>query len=152
MVLHISLLSFFLTIRLLNGQADEVRSNKPAPAVLGILEVATNVFIPVYNNKLMEVLTKLQRETITLGEVDCFFQDLTSRPNVLRSELQMLARLRRDQGEAWVQPRFEKIMAYYRVQHQAQAAGELLKIRDAFALKGDFKPMEDLNSVVSKTY
>ncbi|XP_072029083.1 E3 ubiquitin-protein ligase rnf213-alpha-like [Amphiura filiformis] len=137
--------------KLLKSQAAEVRSKKAEPAaVLSILEVATQVFGPVYNNQLIEVITKLSTEAITLGEVDNLFRDIISRPEILQSELQMLARMRpksRLRDAVWVAKKLNKIQEYYQVQHQAQAAGELLKIRDAFVLKGNFKPMETLNNV-----
>ena len=120
--------------------------------MLSILEVSEKVFGPVYNNQLIEVLAKLRTETITLREVDHLFQDIRERPQILQTELQMLARLRADQGVGWVPLRMQQIQDYYQVQHQAQAAGELLKIRTAFELKGNFKPMEILNQVVSLVF
>ncbi|XP_072028229.1 E3 ubiquitin-protein ligase rnf213-alpha-like [Amphiura filiformis] len=137
--------------KLLKKHAARLREGKPNP-MLSILEVFTQVFGPVYTNQLPEVLTKLQMETITLGQVDFLFRDIRDRPQILQNEFQMLARLRSDQNAVWVAPRLKQIQDYYRVQHQAQAAGELLKIRDAFILNGNFKPMETLNNVNAKTF
>ena len=150
----LTVFNIFHIYRLLKAQASNVRQRRVPPQTdnLSLVEVFTLVFVPVYTNQLPEIAMKLCTEETTLGDIDNLFRDISDKQHIMCTELLNLARLpspAQAGGEAWVTPRLKQIQDYYSVQNQAQAAGELLKIRDAFELKGNFKPMEILNDIVS---
>ena len=122
------------------------------PDMLSLSDVTTDVWKPAYDEQLCEISNKLSKALISLGEVDVYFGDLINKDKepVLRDELKRVMNLhfQGDVDEAVLGNRLRQIKDYYQYKQQSSVAGEMLNIRNAFDLKGDFSPMETLSEVV----
>ena len=120
--------------------------------MLSLEEVATLIWHKVYNDQLQETSTKLTTGTITLGEVDFNFKELIrSQHNLMRDEVTKLMSLGEEANQKIVTERLHQIDDYYQYQQLSDLAGEILNVKEAFDLKGDFGVMETLHKVVKYT-
>ncbi|XP_072046321.1 E3 ubiquitin-protein ligase rnf213-alpha-like [Amphiura filiformis] len=137
-------------IKLWRKQAAKLRKVEESE-VLSLSDVATKVWHPVHDIQLKEISAKLTNAQITFAYVDMYFKDLIENEADLQDELRRLMSLQGDVDDGIIEGRLGQIKDYFHYKHQSSAAGEMLNIKDAFELTGDFVPIKTLAEVTSES-
>ena len=128
-------------------KAVRKRENEPAK-VLSLEDVEKSIWRPVYS-KMKRTSSLLVMGSITFNQVQAIFGDINNRPDELLKEVQKLMSVHYVPHDDDARKRVAQIETLFRYQKLSQVTTEILDVRDAFGLKGDFKPLEELQKCVS---
>ncbi|XP_072042938.1 E3 ubiquitin-protein ligase rnf213-alpha-like [Amphiura filiformis] len=129
--------------RLWREQAEQ--SQEP----LSLSEVNAQIWKPVMK-QLQDIKGKLIYGQIVLRDVEDMFKDLRASDDwqeLIEEELTKFINLKGGVDPAVTQERLQQIVAYYEMQQAADLAGVILKLRDAYELKGNFEREEQVCSL-----
>ncbi len=122
----------------------------PGHIVLSLEDVAKRVWQPVYSEQLPGKADKLGDGSITLREVEQLFNEIKDQRDILEEEVRTILNVTGSMEQNILDTRLQQIEDYYRYQNLSNIAAELVNVRDAFSLEGDFAAMETLSTVVNK--
>ncbi len=139
--------SYVFNILWRNQARKEVKTS--GHSVLSLEDVAKRVWQPVYNEQLPRKSATLRDATITIREVEQLFGEIKDPRDVLEDEVRTLLNITGGVEQNILDARLQQIEDYFRYRQETNVAAELVNVRDAFSLKGDFKAMETLSRVVN---
>ena len=142
-------------------KAQTARENDEAQKrYLSISNVIESVWKPAYE-AWNQLVASVMDGSLTLGDVDKFFDGYKNRKEDIFRELMCIFNLRQDQGQtagdasqlkAIAEKRAGQIQQYQKLHQYANAADTIWDFKEAMKFKGDFKVVEDLRNQVSMLF
>ena len=142
-------------------KAQTARKNDEAQKrELSISNVVESVWKPAYETW-NQLVASVMDGSLTLGDVDKFFDGYKNRKGDLLRELVCIFNFRQGQGQtagdasqltAIAQKRTGQIQQYQKLHQYANAADTIWVFKEAMKFKGDFKVVEDLRNQVSMLF
>ncbi|XP_065503793.1 E3 ubiquitin-protein ligase RNF213 [Caloenas nicobarica] len=93
---------------------------------------------------------KLRSGSLTLSAVDRIFQEFTNHPEDIKTELNIICKLRPEEDRDWVDQRFQQIQQYHEMHLTFDAAKIIANVKESLNLSGDFSVLENLLDITEK--
>lgn len=137
------------------NKAQTTRQNNEAKKrELSVSNVVDSVWKPAYN-EWSQLVTGVIDGTLTLGNVDKFFESYKHKKEVLMQEVMRILKLSESettsdtsQLKATAVNRVSQIQQYQELHQYASAAATILEFKEAMGFSGDFSVIEALRSQV----
>lgn len=92
---------------------------------------------------------ELRSGSLTLSAVDRIFQEFTNHPEDIKTELNIICKLRPEEDRDWVDQRVQQIQQYHEMHLTFDAAKIIASVKESLNLSGDFSVLEHLLDIVS---
>lgn len=92
---------------------------------------------------------ELRSGSLTLSAVDRIFREFTNHPEDIKTELNIICKLRPEEDRDWVDQRFQQIQQYHEMHLTFDAAKIIANVKESLNLSGDFSVLENLLDIVS---
>ncbi|KAM9281709.1 E3 ubiquitin-protein ligase RNF213 isoform 3-T4 [Morus bassanus] len=92
----------------------------------------------------------LRSGSLALSAVDKIFQEFTNHPEVIKTELNTICKLRPGEARDWVDQRFQQIQQYHEMHLTFDAAKIIANVKESLNLSGDFSILENLLDITEK--
>uniref|UniRef100_A0A663EII0 RING-type E3 ubiquitin transferase n=1 Tax=Aquila chrysaetos chrysaetos TaxID=223781 RepID=A0A663EII0_AQUCH len=128
-------------------EEEEEEDDNIVPA-LDLSEVFCSLISPCFVSY-ERLYNDLRSGSLTLSAVDTIFQEFTNHPEDLKTELNIICKLRPEEDRDWVDQRFQQIQQYHEMHLTFDAAKIIANVREILNLSGDFSILENLLDIVS---
>ncbi|XP_074967750.1 E3 ubiquitin-protein ligase RNF213 [Phalacrocorax aristotelis] len=134
-----------------SGEEDEEEEEEEDSivAVLDLDNVFSNLISPCFVSY-ERLYDDLRSGSLALSAVDKIFQEFTNHPEVIKTELNTICKLRPGEARDWVDQRFQQIQQYHEMHLTFDAAKIIADVKESLNLSGDFSVLENLLDITAK--
>ncbi|KFW75109.1 E3 ubiquitin-protein ligase RNF213, partial [Phalacrocorax carbo] len=134
-----------------SGEEDEEEEEEEDSIVpvLDLDNVFSNLISPCFVSY-ERLYDDLRSGSLALSAVDKIFQEFTNHPEVIKTELNTICKLRPGEARDWVDQRFQQIQQYHEMHLTFDAAKIIADVKESLNLSGDFSVLENLLDITAK--
>ncbi|KAK2528363.1 Rnf213 [Columba guinea] len=131
------------------GSLEEEAEDDDDVSILDLDNVFSCLISPCFVSYEM-LYDELRSGSLTLSAVDRIFQEFTNHPEDIKTELNIICKLRPEEDRDWVDQRVQQIQQYYEMHLTFDAAKIIASVKESLNLSGDFSVLEHLLDITEK--
>ncbi|XP_068769747.1 E3 ubiquitin-protein ligase RNF213 isoform X2 [Struthio camelus] len=130
------------------GEEYEISEEQEVPA-LDLENVFDSLINPCFESY-ERLYDDLRSGSLTLSAVDTIFQELTNHSEDIKTELNIICKLRPGEERDWVDQRLQQIQQYHELHLTFDAARTIINVKESLNLSGDFSILKNLLDITEK--